>query len=198
MTKARIYTEDELKLVQDVMLPAREVASQLGVSKITIDRLRNKLEIKVPLGTRQGSIKPNARRRITRACIGKDCNNTFEIGPSHKKKYCSHSCQIRTNPIGSKGKGTRSIRNPNISEYKRYSQLVHAMSHEVYMKNIDLINPNRHPRTLCGVEGGWQLDHIRTIKECFQNNIPPEEASKLENLRMLPWKDNLMRQYTCH
>ena len=61
--------------------------------------------------------------------------------------------------------------------------------------NIDLINPNRYVRTLCGVKDGWQLDHIIPIKECFERNIPPEEAASINNLRMLPWKDNLMRQY---
>jgi 5-methylcytosine-specific restriction endonuclease McrA len=65
----------------------------------------------------------------------------------------------------------------------------------VYNENIDIINPERHPRTLCGVEGGWQLDHIIPIKECFDRGIPPREAASLTNLRMLPWKENLMRQY---
>jgi hypothetical protein len=196
MSNARIYTDDELKLVRDVMLSARQVALHLGVSKITVDRLRKKLDIKVPLGIKQGSINLKTRQRVTKTCIGKDCINTFEAGPLHKKKYCCHACQARTVHIAPKGKGSRSIRNPNIKEYKRYAQLVHALSHEIYIKNIDFINPNRYPRTLCGIEGGWQLDHIKTIKECFQQGMPAIEAACIDNLRMLPWKTNLMRQYT--
>lgn len=57
------------------------------------------------------------------------------------------------------------------------------------------INPNRYTRTLCGVEDGWQLDHIIPIKECFLSGKPAEEAADKSNLRMLPWRDNLMRQY---
>lgn len=69
------------------------------------------------------------------------------------------------------------------------------LSRKVYNENIDIINPERHPRTICGVEGGWQLDHIIPIKERFEKGISPEEASVLSNLRMLPWKENLMRNY---
>jgi hypothetical protein len=85
--------------------------------------------------------------------------------------------------------------NVNSEEYKRYARKVHRLSGKIYTENIDIINPNRYTRTLCGVEGGWQLDHIITIKECYKRGMTPEEASDISNLRMLPWKDNLMRNY---
>jgi hypothetical protein len=85
--------------------------------------------------------------------------------------------------------------NVNSAEYKAYARKVHGISRKTYTKNIDIINPNRYNRTLCGVENGWQLDHIIPIKECFLKGISPEKASEVSNLRMLPWKDNLMRNY---
>lgn len=80
-------------------------------------------------------------------------------------------------------------------EYKTYARKVHRLSGKVYNEHIDTINPNRYPRTLNGVEGGWQLDHIIPIKECYKQGKTPEEASDVSNLRMLPWKQNLMRNY---
>lgn len=85
--------------------------------------------------------------------------------------------------------------NVNSAEYKTYARKVHRLSGKTYAENIDTINPNRYNRTLCGVEGGWQLDHIIPIKECFMNGRSAEEASLVTNLRMLPWRDNLMRNY---
>lgn len=85
--------------------------------------------------------------------------------------------------------------NVNSSEYNTYSRKVHRLSAKTYTENIDTINPNRYNRTLCGVEGGWQLDHIIPIKEHFFNGVSAEEASVVTNLRMLPWRDNLMRNY---
>jgi len=37
--------------------------------------------------------------------------------------------------------------------------------------------------------GGYQLDHIKTVWECFKLKIAPEEAASLNNLRMLPWRE---------
>jgi hypothetical protein len=72
---------------------------------------------------------------------------------------------------------------------------VHGLSNKNYKLNIDIINPNNYPRTICGIDGGWQLDHIIPIKECFELGIPIEEAADISNLRMLPWRENLMRNY---
>ena len=85
--------------------------------------------------------------------------------------------------------------NANSTEYKTYARKVHRLSSITYAENIDTINPNRYNRTLCGVEGGWQLDHITPIKECFTTGMSVEEAAHLSNLRMLPWRENLMRNY---
>lgn len=79
--------------------------------------------------------------------------------------------------------------------YKNYKNAVYRMSQKVYEKNIEIINPNNHPRTRMGVKGGWQLDHIKPVIECFRQGISIEEASDIKNLRMLPWKDNLMRNF---
>ena len=48
-------------------------------------------------------------------------------------------------------------------------------------------------RGKCGVEGAYQLDHIISINEGWSNKIPAEEIAKWENLRMIPWKDNLLK-----
>lgn len=85
--------------------------------------------------------------------------------------------------------------NINSDDYKTYARKVHRFSGKTYAENIDIINPNRYPRTLCGVDGGWQLDHIISIKECYRKGITPQEAANVSNLRMLPWKTNLMRNY---
>ena len=138
---------------------------------------------------------PNKTRKETRECIGKECNNMFIVVQSSSKKYCSHSCQQRTTNVAKKGIGTRKIRNILTPEYKRYARKVHGLSQKIYEQNINIINPNNYPRTRCGIDGGWQLDHIIPIKECFEKGLTPQEASQISNLRMLPWKDNLMRQY---
>lgn len=79
-------------------------------------------------------------------------------------------------------------------EYKRYRNRVSKLTELTYRENVDIINPNNHPRTLCGIEGGYQLDHIKSVKECFLFGISPEDCSKVENLQMLSWKENLLKR----
>jgi hypothetical protein len=139
--------------------------------------------------------RPYQLKQETRTCIGKECDTIFTVNFASKKKYCSHTCQQRTANVAAKGIGSRKMRNPATPEYKKYSRQVHGLSQKVYEAYKDVINPNNYPRTLCGVEDGWQLDHITPIKECFEKGLTPQEAAQVDNLRMLPWKDNLMRQY---
>jgi hypothetical protein len=81
----------------------------------------------------------------------------------------------------------------NREGYRGYSNKVHRLSQKTYIENTDVINPERHPRTLCGIEGGYQWDHIKSVRECFKQGISPEDAAGLTNLRVIPWRDNLAR-----
>ena len=191
----RIYTDNEISLISNIQLTAIEIGKILKVHPQTVHRFRKKLGLLIPVGAKSGKPNPNKMRQVDRKCIGKDCTTTFTINQASKKKYCSHSCQQRTANVAKKGVGSRTIRNPLIKEYTKYARTIHALSQKIYEQNIDMINPNRYPRTLCGVKNGWQLDHIIPIKECFQRGITPQDAASISNLRMLPWHDNLMRQY---
>lgn len=107
-------------------------------------------------------------------------------------KSQQHREKLRGNRPHMEGK-----RNPNWKEstpaFKRYKNKVHQLSQKVYLENIDIINPLRLPRTLAGAAGGYQLDHVKSIKQCFEEGISPNEASLVQNLQMLPWKENLSK-----
>lgn len=193
--KFREWTEEELNLIKDVSYSARELSVLLNARPGTIRNLRIKLSVVPSQSIVMSKPRPYQLKQETRTCIGKECNVTFTVNQASKKKYCSHSCQQRTANVAAKGIGSRKMRNPATPEYKKYARQVHSLSQKVYEENKQIINPNNYPRTLCGVEDGWQLDHITPIKECFEKGLTPQEAAQVSNLRMLPWKDNLMRQY---
>ena len=85
--------------------------------------------------------------------------------------------------------------NENKDEFKAYGYQVRQLTEEIYVENHIIINPMGKPRTLCGVEGGWQLDHIISIKYGFEHGIAPEEIAELDNLQMLPWELNRNKHY---
>ena len=84
-------------------------------------------------------------------------------------------------------------RDPDRPKYKQYQREVVRLTERTYVDHIDTINPDRHPRTLAGVEGGYQLDHKISIRFGFDNNIDPARIASLQNLQMLPWKENIKK-----
>jgi hypothetical protein len=184
-------TEAQLDLLRDTNLSATQIAEALDCGLASISRWRSKLGVKTPMGCKKGISydRSHLRKRETRKCAKPDCNNEFECCPSERKKYCSLSCGAYCNT----GKGAKL--KETTPAYKKYAGKVHRLTQKIYEQYKDEINPDNLPRTLCGVEDGYQLDHIIPIKFGFENDIPREVLADKDNLRMLPWKENLIRNY---
>ena len=112
---------------------------------------------------------------------------------------CRKTTQMVGNTHGSANKGKKLPHmsgenhprwNPNKKELITFTNRVHWLTRRTYEDNIDLLNPDRYPRTLCGVEGGYQLDHKTSIKKAFELGWTPEQCADVSNLQLLPWKDN--------
>lgn len=184
-----------LEILSREDITIKDIAKMLNCSTATVTRRRKALGIQAKRGSKFGVSKPNRIKRIEKQC--EICNKLFSVIPSNSKRYCSRSCASKS--IDKSYMQSESYRNimskDTTPAYKKYAGLVHRLTKKTYEKYKEIINPNNYPRTVCGVEDGWQLDHIISIKEGFKNNMPAEELASLSNLRMLPWKENLMRNY---
>jgi hypothetical protein len=80
--------------------------------------------------------------------------------------------------------------NPNKTAFKAYANRVRWLSEKEYLKHRDVINPDNLPRTLCGIDEGYQLDHKISIKKAFDLGMPEETVATIENLQLIPWKEN--------
>lgn len=67
------------------------------------------------------------------------------------------------------------------------------LTEKTYRSNKQLINPFNHPRGKAGVDGAYQLDHIISRRYCFDNNIPSELCAHPDNLRFIPWLENIKK-----
>lgn len=86
-------------------------------------------------------------------------------------------------------------RKKETDKYKLYKHKVRYLTEKTYALYKNEINPNNYPRTLCGVDNGYQLDHVISVSECFKKNIPEDYCASKENLQMLSWIDNLRKRY---
>lgn len=70
-----------------------------------------------------------------------------------------------------------------------YKREVWRLTYKQPIKDL----PNWERRGRCGVKDAYQLDHIVSITEGFAKRIPAEQIAHLSNLRMIPWKENLLK-----
>lgn len=131
-------------------------------------------------------IRDTKKGRATKYC-NFTCYNESKKGKVLSYFVCKDKSYMKTEAY-SKAKSK-----PDVPAYNRYKNKVHKLSEQTYASHIATINPNGYPRTLCGVDGGWQLDHIKSVRKCFDDGFSPEQASDLSNLTMLPWKQNLLK-----
>jgi hypothetical protein len=75
----------------------------------------------------------------------------------------------------------------NKKKYRREVSRITRQQDITQLENYDKI------RGLCGVNGAYQLDHIISISEGYDQNISPSEIGNISNLRIIPWKDNLLK-----
>ena len=196
-------TENEkIKILSDYTITVDDIAKILKISIPTVCRWRKKYGVTGRRGLKPGQHN-NKITRYNTNCL--TCGIMFETVPSVNSKYCSRECMhnnveyikmlknidrsyMQTSEYSNK------LKKPNTPEYTRYKNKVHKLSNNIYEKNIEELNPHNHQRTLCGIDGGWQLDHKLSVRECFDRGIPPEEASSVNNLQLLPWKTNLLKR----
>jgi hypothetical protein len=95
--------------------------------------------------------------------------------------------------VQDKMKETR-IKNGNMLEpktredFKMYSYYVWLETYKHQNKLID-----REKRGRCGIEGAYNLDHLVSVYDGFQNNIPTYIIGSINNLKYIPWEENLSK-----
>ena len=77
----------------------------------------------------------------------------------------------------------------SLPDWKRYRNEVNRLTKQQPIQQLEHYD-KRAPN---GKEGAYTLDHIISVVYGFKNNIPPEIISHISNLRMIPWKDNIVK-----
>lgn len=196
------HSESDILFICDPNNTIDNIVEKFGCGQATVSRWRKRYNADIPTGCRKGVKKPWQKNGNDVKC--KICDKLFYKTKSSESIYCCRSCMYSDTDFIEKLRNvdrsymqTEEFRNKfrkeNTEEWVRYKNRVYKLTEKVYNEHIDIINPNRHPRTIAGVDGGWQLDHIIEVRYGFDNQIPPEILCEVSNLRMLPWKKNLER-----
>lgn len=130
----------------------------------------------------ESTLKTSATKNtVCNSCSTYKYNKTFNdiIKPEH-------TLQMRATKAGFQNFDEYKLRYPKKQFYKR------EVWRLTYQNPLDTLE-HWDKRGRCGVEGAYQLDHIRSINWGWENGIEPEVIAEWDNLRMIPWKTNLLK-----
>jgi uncharacterized Zn finger protein (UPF0148 family) len=82
---------------------------------------------------------------------------------------------------------------PIYSNFKKYRNRVATRTKKNYQLYESIINPNNLKLGKCGIDGANQIDHIITVRQGFEQGIPVEVIAAAENLRVIPWLENVQK-----
>ncbi len=127
----------------------------------------------------------------------KNCNHTFiatYLNLFTNSAYCPDcGTAIKKNKIVARNKTGIKDRDYK-NNFKEYRKIVNRLTRNVYIKYKTLLNPNDLPLAKLGSHlNAHNIDHIISAKYCFVNDIPPELCASVENLRVMPALDNMMK-----
>jgi hypothetical protein len=77
----------------------------------------------------------------------------------------------------------------SLPEWKRYRNEVDRLTKKQPLNQL----LNYEKRAPNGTDGGYTLDHITSVVFGYKNKIPAKIIANIENLRMMPWKDNIIK-----
>lgn len=80
------------------------------------------------------------------------------------------------------------------TQWQKYKSAVYAATRQSYKQHKHFINPANVLFGRAGVEGAYHLDHIVSVRYCFDNLIPVDLCAHPQNLQLLPWEANLAQK----
>ena len=123
------------------------------------------------------------------------CVSNFLLYGQHEHKNICTICGIeqRSDKLTSHSLERHEIWLRTADEWQQYKSKVDGLTKQTYNSYHHIINPYNFPRGLAGTIGAYHLDHIISRRYCFEHNIPCELCAHKDNLRMIPWLDNIKK-----
>lgn len=168
-----------------------QIGEKFNASRTTVAkwfRLYN-IDINVRGGGNNRKVCDNITKDFLEECIKKKYTN----------KQIADSLKCCVGTVNKHLKYFNIKRCYKMSDFQIYNLKVRRLTEKTYIKWKHEINPNGHVRTLCGITGGYQLDHIISVRECFDIGASIEECASKNNIQIITWEDNLgKRKFGCN
>lgn len=112
--------------------------------------------------------------------------NVDELGRNGYSQLASKAIVKGNSTKRAKGMITSELDQSTFRRYKTVVIFLTAKHKSTYFKDVKL--------GLAGVPGASHIDHMYSIFDGFRNKVSPLVIASIENLRAVPWEDNLAKQ----
>lgn len=135
-------------------------------------------------------------------CENPNCNNTvnFLSFSAGYRRFCCVKCS--KNPTETKKinmfNGVNKIRSTPTTEKTLYYKKVREITRYTVQLNYEIINPNNYKLGRAGVKDAYQIDHIISVNYGFIHNIDPNIIGGIDNLQVVPWRVNAVKNKYCN
>ncbi len=85
------------------------------------------------------------------------------------------------------------IADKDLDDYSLYKRLVDRVTNNNDLESLEFFEK----RGNCTVQGSYNVDHMYSIHEGFKNNVLPCHVGHIQNLEMLPTKENISKGGKC-
>jgi hypothetical protein len=82
---------------------------------------------------------------------------------------------------------------PVYQDFKKYRNRIAVRTKNTYNKFKDQLNPLNLVLGKAGILGAHHIDHIMSVREGFTYSVPIEMMASIENLRVIPWQENISK-----
>jgi hypothetical protein len=169
------FKKDNLYITEEYK---QKIANKLKGKKRTLDQIENYKKAAKLRGNNR-KIGSYQHKEETKHKIKESNKKTYEQLPIKWKKNC----------IDNPGwfKKLRKIDYNKLNEWQKYVYDVRLLSQRNARKYCNLIEGEKLI--------GYHLDHIVSISDAFNNNLPKEITASYHNLRYIPAKENLKKNH---
>jgi hypothetical protein len=136
----------------------------------------------------------------------KSSNYAHKIKESNKKQWADNPREpwnkgVKTGQVvWNKGKiyslkpyTPKGSNDPLYKEFVKYRYQVQKVTRLTYARFKYLLNPNNLFIGLAGNQNAHHVDHVVSTRFAFENKVPPNIIGSLQNLQVIPWKENIRK-----
>ena len=178
---------------EEIKAKIRETCkNRYGVEYITqSEKIKNQIKQTnlEKYGTEFAAQSDIVKEKYRQTCLEKyGVDNYFKYQPFIDNNYNEELINKRKESNYKNGNWIK-FTEEDLEKYRNYNYIVRLLTRKIYRKYKNLINPNNLPIS----KTEYQIDHIRSIIDCFIDGFSPEECANYKNLQIISAHDNYVK-----